>query len=228
MFAIGWEGCKGLKKYLFKKHRKDKLDIPDIEDYKQREMFEIDEKRVNKGWMKAKTPKIYIFGSTHDIFPEMVDDYIKVATKILEAGNEILVVSKARFDCIKKVCNELIKYKNQIMIICTITSNIDDTLNYWEPNAPDYKERLKALKYAHKKGYRTSVSLEPYLSDPRPIITSVKPYVTNAIWLGEMNHCKELEFDDEQYDKIEELYTLDYVKKLILEYEKEESKRERG
>jgi len=38
---------------------------------------------------------------------------------------------------------------------------MDDTLKYWKPNAPDYKERLKALKYAHKKGYRTFVSLEP-------------------------------------------------------------------
>ena len=208
--------CPQLCRYCYNiawKHRSEKLEIPDIED--TREMFCTDENRVEKVWTTRKKANLYIFGSTHDIFPEMIDDYISVARKVIESGSELLIVTKPNLVCMKKLCKELKDLKDKIMIVCTITSNNKDLLEYWEPHAPSYKERVECLKYAFSQGYRTSVSMEPYLSDPREVIKDVSRYVTHYVWLGKMNHCKELEFDEEQYEKLDGLYDEEYVMRLI-------------
>jgi len=208
--------CPNLCRYCYVqawKLRKDKLKIPDIEDV--RSLFVIDEDRVNQTWTKRRQPKLYIFPSTHDIFPENVDDYIIVAKKIMDSGSEILLVSKPRIECIKKICDCLIDYKNKIMLIFTITSNDNEILKEWEPLAPIYEERIECVKYAYEKGYNTSVSMEPFLSDPIPVINDVQEYVTHCIWIGSINHCKELEFTDDMMKKVDELSNKKYIVKLV-------------
>jgi len=65
-------------------------------------------------------------------------------------------------------------------------------LNFWEPNAPDFEERLESLKYAFNAGYQTSISCEPMLDDKiDQVITQVSPYVTETIWLGKPNKLNE-------------------------------------
>jgi len=192
--------------------------IRDIEDLEQsREEFVLDEKRALPNWTARRKPRLYIFASTHDIFPEMVDAYIRKARNMLETGSEILIVTKPRLECIKAICEGLADLKDKVMLICTITSDKEEVLRYWEPFAPSYEERKESLIYAYQQGFRTSVSMEPYLSDPRPVIADVRKYVTNAIWLGRMNHCRQLEFEKEQYEKLDDLYTSEYIRQLILD-----------
>ena len=47
------------------------------------------------------------FPSTHDILPTNIDAYLIVLGKLLRAGNDVLIVSKPRPDCIKRICSPL-------------------------------------------------------------------------------------------------------------------------
>ena len=64
--------------------------------------------------------------------------------------------------------------------------------DHWEPNAASIKDRIKAIRTAHKKGIRTWVSLEPVI-DPAQAIEIVRelhPIVGH--WkIGKLNYCKE-------------------------------------
>ena len=42
------------------------------------------------------------FPSSHDITPSNINAYLTVLGKLLRAGNEVLIVSKPRLDCIKR------------------------------------------------------------------------------------------------------------------------------
>ncbi len=58
--------------------------------------------------------------------------------------------------------------------------------------------------------YKTSISVEPFLSNPLNFINYLEPFVTESIWIGPMNYIKinnikpnEIEF----YNKIRSLYS---------------------
>jgi hypothetical protein len=65
----------------------------------------------------------------------------------------------------------------------------DSILEYWEPGAPRYIERLNALRCAYDKAYATSVSIEPMLDASNVVwlVKHFKPYVSDTIWIGKMN-----------------------------------------
>ena len=132
-----------------------------------------------------------------------------------------MITTKPRLAVIKKIESEFSKYKDQIQFRFTITSSDNDLLKFWEPNAPLFVERLKSLQYAFEKGYKTSVSIEPFLDyDPKPLVTAVSPYVTESIWLGIMNYIprKNLrKIDIPYYDSIRENYGNEHLKEI---YEK--------
>ena len=129
-----------------------------------------------------------MFPSTHDITPKHLDLAIDYLKRLLGAGNKVLIVSKPSFTCIKKICDTFTEYKEQILFRFTIGSKNSNTLNFWEPNAPDYNERKKALVYAFEVGYQTSISCEPMLDNKiDKVIEDLSQYVTDAIWLGKMN-----------------------------------------
>lgn len=115
------------------------------------------------------------FPSSHDITPSNIDAFLTVLGNLLRAGNEVLIVSKPRIDCIKQICDACYFFKNKILFRFTIGAMDDTILSYWEPNAPKYKERKKCLKYALKNGFRTSVSMEPMLDTPN-IETLIKDF----------------------------------------------------
>ena len=181
------------------------------------EVFKCHTSKVNKGWKQVedKDSILYMFPSSHDIFPEMVDNYILVAKKIMDANHRILCVTKPNLTCIKKICNEMQNYKDKIKFRFTISTDNDDILKVWETDAPNYKERIKCLKHAYKNGYETSVSMEPFLSDPTNVINKVDKYVTDSIWIGTMSDLDKMNVDYKEIEKLEELYSKENLCNLV-------------
>ena len=134
------------------------------------------------------------FPSSHDIFPDILDAYLTVLGKLLRAGNQVLIVSKPRIDCIKPICEASHFFKDKIIFRFTIGAMDNDILGIWEPNAPGYEERRTCLEFAYKQGFKTSVSMEPMLDTPRveEQIADLRQFVTEDIWLGTMNHLKQI------------------------------------
>ena len=132
-----------------------------------------------------------MFPTSHDITEESLDNCIITLEKLLKAGNEVLITTKPNYFCIFTLCNLLNEYKNQIQFRFTITSIDSKTLDKWEPNAPGFLERMDSLAYAYGLGYKTSVSIEPFLDlNPIPLIKELSPYCTESIWLGKLNYMK--------------------------------------
>jgi len=140
-----------------------------------------------------------MFPSSHDITPHNLLACLIVLRKLLEAGNRVLIVSKPHLECIAAICRAFEEHKDQILFRFTIGAMDDELLSFWEPNAPSYDERKEALKHAYQKGFETSVSAEPML-DPdhiEDLVGDLIPFVTNAIWIGLMNHLKGIAVEDE-------------------------------
>lgn len=129
-----------------------------------------------------------MFPSSHDITPANIDLSIATIGKALAKNNSLLIVSKPRLECIKRICDEFLGFKNQILFRFTIGSANKETLSFWEPDAPCFEERIESLKYAFNKGFETSISCEPMLDNQiSVVIEEVLPYVTDSIWVGKMN-----------------------------------------
>ncbi len=129
-----------------------------------------------------------MFPTSHDILPSNLAQSVKVLEGMLAAGNRVLVVTKPWLACVKEMCEKLAPYRAQITFRFTIGSMNDQTLSFWEPGASCFKERLAALKHAHKAGFTTSVSCEPMLDvGIVKLVESVRPFVTDHIWLGRAN-----------------------------------------
>ncbi len=142
-----------------------------------------------------------MFPCTHDIVPENLDACIKVITNLLKSKNSILLVSKPNIDCISTLCHHFQESKRSLLFRFTITANNNEILSFWEPGAPSYKERLACLKLAWKKGFGTSVSVEPMLdaSTVVQMVEELQHYVTHSIWLGKMNRInKRVEVDSQE------------------------------
>jgi DNA polymerase III delta prime subunit/DNA repair photolyase len=130
------------------------------------------------------------FPTSHDITLKNIESYLIVLGKVLRAGNEVLIVTKPRFECIKKVCDASAFFKDETLFRFTIGATNNKILSFWEPNAPSYNERKKSLTYAYEQGFKTSVSVEPMLDSPKidDLISDLMPLVSDAIWIGKMNH----------------------------------------
>jgi len=144
-------------------------------------------KSISKGYAKRKGR--VMFPTSHDITLESLKECLIVLEKLLNAGNEVLVTTKPRLDCIRKICNIFFTYKNNIQFRFTITSKSNKLLKFWEPFAPLFEERIEALEFAYHKGFKTSVSIEPFLDeDPYTLVDMLYPYLTESIWIGKMNY----------------------------------------
>ena len=134
------------------------------------------------------------FPSSHDITPTNLDAYLTVLGKLLRAGNEVLIVSKPRLDCIKAICDASSFFKDKILFRFTIGAMDNGILKFWERKAPKYGERKQCLEYAFNNGFRTSVSMEPMLDSANieALINDLRPYVNDDIWIGTMNHLESM------------------------------------
>lgn len=142
---------------------------------------------LSKSYKKEKGR--IMFPSSHDITPDHIKEAIIILGKLLKSGNTVLIVTKPHLECIKAICTEFTTEKKQIIFRFTIGSANSDILKFWEPNAPSFDERVKALKYAYSRGFQTSVSCEPMLdTNVSSVIDAVLPFVTDTIWIGKANN----------------------------------------
>lgn len=134
-------------------------------------------------------PGQVMFPTAHDIVAENLEVCLTVLTSLLNAGNRVLVVSKPSIVCIKRICHDLRNFREQLLFRFTITARDRTLLDFWEPGAPGYKERMGCLEYAFDNGFATSVSVEPMLdtSDVVGMVHELLPYISHSIWLGKMN-----------------------------------------
>jgi DNA repair photolyase len=164
-------------------------------------------------------PGLIGFPSTHDITPENLDDYLYVLGKLLRAGNEVLIVSKPRLDCIKAICAASLFFKDEILFRFTIGAMDNEILGFWEPNAPGYEERRACLEFAYNQGFRTSVSMEPMLDTQRigKQIADLRQFVREDIWLGTMRHLTAIkkDADGDLLSKIVEVEAEQTMERLI-------------
>lgn len=163
--------------------------VKDIKDWKK---MKPNDTRINKSYKKLKNPNIelydYMFPTSHDITPEIVDVCIKVLRKILRSGNSVLITTKPNIVCMPKLIYNLEEFKEQICFRFTITSAYNKILKIYEPNAPSFEDRQLSVKKACDYGYKTSLSLEPLLDiSPLPIIERVERWVNDTIWIGIMS-----------------------------------------
>jgi DNA repair photolyase len=159
--------------------------VKDSEEWRTK-LPTINMSKVNKKWRK-RDGRIF-FPSTHDITPFNLGECLTTLEHILEAGNEVLIVSKPHLLCIQEICDRFKDYKQQILFRFTIGSPNNMTLQFWEPNAPTFNERHEALTTAFLRGFNTSVSCEPYLDEDITVLVKVMlPLVTDAVWIGPMN-----------------------------------------
>lgn len=146
-------------------------------------------------------PGQVMFPTAHDIVPENLEGCVRVLKNLLDAGNRVLVVSKPNIISVRRICEEFYQARDRLLFRFTVTARSSRILRFWEPGAPDYRERKSCLKYAFDKGFETSVSVEPMLDtgDVAAMVLELLPYISHSIWLGKMNRIDErVRVDSEQ------------------------------
>ena len=154
---------------------------------------------VNKRY--SKMDGTVMFPSAHDITPGNFDACLTVLRKLLHAGNRVLVVSKPHYDCIVKLCAGGQDYQDRILFRFTIGAQDDGILSFWEPHAPTFAERRRALEHAFQAGFPTSVSVEPMLDSANidSLIQDLSPFITETLWIGKMNDIRRrVKIEDER------------------------------
>jgi len=161
-----------------------------------------------------------MFPSSHDIvdIPEMKEACFTVLRHLLDAGNEVLVTTKPSINVTKDIVEDFSAFKETMQFRFTITSNDNDILSFWEPNAPSYEERLESLILAYTESYKTSVSIEPFLdSNPVLLVKELHPFITESIWIGPMNHMPRnniLPKDIDEYERVRGIISVDNLNKI--------------
>jgi len=207
-------GCSNDCKYCYAKKMAVRFKRKTEKSWK---IMEPNQKTIKKGYSKRKGR--IMFPTSHDITPESLNGCLIVLKKLLDADNEVLITTKPNLSCIKIICNNFFKKKHLIQFRFTITSINDEFLSFWEPYAPLLKERLNSLKHAYNNGYRTSISIEPFLDfDPFFLVDKLIPYVNESIWIGKMNYvffknarAKEIKY----YKKIQKINEKENLKRIV-------------
>jgi hypothetical protein len=183
------------------------------------QVMEINQNVLNRNF--GKYSGRVMFPSSHDIIEkaDIKRACYSVIKKLLEAGNDLLITTKPKSSIIKDIVSRFSQYQSQIQFRFTITSIDDKQLSFWEPNAPEFEDRFKSLKYAFKKGFKTSVSIEPFLDyDPRALIDKVTPFVTESIWVGPMNYIplnNISEYEKPKYLAVREVYDTNHLREIF-------------
>lgn len=183
------------------------------ESYRTWSTMKINQKEVDKGYRKRKGR--IMFPTSHDITLEVLKPATHVLTKMLQAGNEVLITTKPDPYVIGILCERLREFITQIQFRFTLTSVWEPTSKDWEPGAPPPNERLKALKLAFNEGYKTSISIEPFL-DPIELVPHLicisQDWVNETIWVGPMNKvfCPKERWDESKWGipALKELHSL--------------------
>ncbi|MGD1832517.1 MAG: radical SAM protein [Sphaerochaetaceae bacterium] len=150
--------------------------------------WKLEEPVSMKGKSFSKKNGRIMIPSSHDITPGNIDLAVEVIGELLSNGNELLIVTKPHFSCVKRLVDEFMEFRDNIQFRFTIGSASTDTLLLWEPGATGFDERLDSLKYAFNRGFSTTISAEPLLDeDIDDLYDALSPYVNGSIWVGKMN-----------------------------------------
>jgi DNA repair photolyase len=210
------KGCSNNCRYCYAKIIAKRFGRCTEETWKE---IEINRDALNKTFNKYNGR--VMFPSSHDIIdtPEAKKACFSVIKKLLEAGNELLITTKPRLSITRDIIEKFHSFQFLIQFRFTITSIDNQLLSFWEPNAPSFEERLKSLKYAYENGFKTSVSIEPFLDyNPKTLATVLSPYVTESIWLGPMNYILKNSIsleDKQQYEEIRKKYEINHLKEIF-------------
>jgi DNA repair photolyase len=159
------------------------------------------------GWdhpnLKLEKPHIpsntkVMFPSTHDLTPHNLPLALICMDLILSKGNELLIVTKPRLECINAITSDekIIYHKDRVEFRFTIGSWAENETmrELWEPNAPSMKERYECVRLALLRGFKISISMEPLLelnlTDLGEAIAYFESNGIDEIWIGAMNYTK--------------------------------------
>ena len=134
---------------------------------------------------------VVMFPTSHDITPNFLPQAVTTIRNLL-VRNKVLVVTKPHLSVVEALCQEFAEHKADIQFRFTVGALSEEVCGFWEPGAPTPGERVQALKHAYRKGFQTSVSIEPMLDSVEntlKLVAMVTPFVTDTIWLGKMNRC---------------------------------------
>jgi len=203
-------GCKNDCRYCYAKKMAMRFGRKTTSTWK---IMKLNKTAVKKKYAKRKGR--IMFPSSHDITQEILSESIIVLRKLLEAGNEVLITSKPSLPCIQAICDAFELYQDLIQFRFTVGSMNDTLIQFWEPNAPLFQERIEAIQYAFNAGYKTSVSCEPFLDyDPVSLVMKLDPYITESIWIGKMNYIQRNGLTPEEephYLEIRKNYTQKHI-----------------
>lgn len=175
-------GCSNDCSYCYAKEMAIRFKRKTSDSWKNEEVVSMEGKSFRKRDGRIMIP------SSHDITPNNIEIALDVIGKLLKNGNELLIVTKPNFSCVKRLVDQFVSYKSAIQMRFTIGSVSDDVLRLWEPGATSFCDRLKSLKYAYDHGYSTTISAEPLLDEsPDALYDALHQYVTGSIWIGKMN-----------------------------------------
>ena len=207
-------GCSNDCRYCYAKKMAIRFNRKTEQNWK---VMEPNPRAIEKGYSKRRGR--VMFPTSHDITMESLNGCLIVLKKLIDSGNEILITTKPRLSCIKIICNSFYKKKDLIQFRFTITSLNNDLLSFWELNAPLYDERLNSLIHAYNKGYKTSISIEPFLDeDPFLLVDNLIPYVNESIWIGKMNYvyAKKVRINEISFfKKIQEINNKENLLRII-------------
>jgi DNA repair photolyase len=189
-----YAGCSHDCKYCYAKKMAIRFNRKTGENWK---IMELNQAAYKKGY-KNRDGRI-MFPTTHDITEKTKKKCFHVLSRMLAAGNDVLITTKPDYGVIMHLCAHLEPYKDQVQFRFTITSKNNSKLWEWEPGAPAFESRVLALQHAFEAGYKTSISIEPCLDrDPRELIEILRPHVTESIWLGPMNYAGKHPFNTDE------------------------------
>ncbi len=210
------KGCSNNCRYCYAKMMAKRFGRCTEETWKE---IEINKDMVNKNFRKYNSR--VMFPSSHDIIDtrEAKEACFTVIEKLLEVGNELLITTKPKLSIIRDIIKIFYQFRLQMQFRFTITSMDNELLSFWEPDAPFFKERFESLRYAYKAGFKTSVSIEPFLDyNPKTLVNMLSSYVTESVWLGPMNYIPQNGIHDEdkqQYEEIRKKYELHHLKEIF-------------
>jgi len=182
-------GCSNDCKYCYAAHRAVTGGFVKTRDAWGKDLLKSSQPMFNK-----KYDGVVMYPTTHDITRRFLNSHCQAISEILEAGNELLICSKARLECMQRIAKVCADHKDKVTFMVTITTLDEAQSVFWEPNAPLPCERLAALEFLHVEGFKTSVIIEPLLQGPcsaQSVYQAVSPYVSEAIWIGTMNMVDE-------------------------------------
>lgn len=204
---------------------KRKLNIIDIES-----PMPVDVSKTRKNFSKVigGARQMYFFPSSSDIFVENMNDYVNTCHRILTAGHEVLFVTKPTMQSITEFIrliehhHDVLLFKKGIAVFITISTDNNQLIEEYEPHASLYEVRVSVIDLLMKHGFNTNIMMEPYLSDPIPLIKKVLPLITSnthqgIISLGQMNYVattQRIKCSETRLQYLTDLYSRQNIHKL--------------